>query len=341
LKRAVLEAPGRLVVVTDERPTAGPGQVVVEVASCGICGSDLHAFNGEHPLVIYPVTPGHEFSGTIAETGEGVDPGLAGRQVCVEPSLFCGGCLQCLSGRYNICSSLRVMGFQAPGAMCEFISVPRDRLHFLPPGVGLVDGALAEPAAVGVHAVSRSGIGSGDNVLIVGAGVIGLMVLKVAQALGCEAVVVESTPERALRAVDFGAVRAVSFDQLGQGEVPSAPGDGSFAAVFECVGRPETIDLALRAAPRGGTIIVVGVPPGPVPVPVPLIQDGELEVRGTLMYRGEDFERALELLESGAIKPDGFVTHHVSLDEVESGYRLMSDPGAKALKVLVDIGGGA
>ncbi|MHB8896577.1 MAG: zinc-dependent alcohol dehydrogenase, partial [Candidatus Geothermincolia bacterium] len=168
--RAMLHGPGNLVLDQAPEPVPGTGDVLVEVSACGICGSDLHSFRGEHPLVIYPVTPGHEFSGVVVAAGAGVEPDVVGSRVCVEPSLYCGGCPRCRSGRYNICDNLKVMGFQAPGAMCGLVAVPAHRLHPLPDGVDLLSGALAEPAAVGVHAVARSGVKGGERVLVVGAG---------------------------------------------------------------------------------------------------------------------------------------------------------------------------
>jgi L-iditol 2-dehydrogenase len=338
LRTAVLKSPGDIALEKTRAPSPGAGEALVEVAACGICGSDLHAFRGEHPLVIYPVTPGHEFSGTVTAVGEGVDPGMAGRRVCVEPSLFCGECVQCASGRYNICSELRVMGFQAPGAFSDLAAVPASRLHLLPDGIDLVSGALAEPAAVGVHALRRSGVEPDDMVLIVGGGVIGLMVLKAALADGCDAVMVEGSATRADRALKFGAEEAFVFQETTAEEVAASGGRG-FAAVFECVGRAETIDFAVRTAPRGGTVVAVGVPPGPVLVPMPLVQDGELDIRGTLMYRGEDFERAIELIGSGAIKAEDFVTHKVTLDDLAEGYRIMDEAEPRTLKVIVDVGG--
>lgn len=333
MKRVLLNGPGSLSLEVDDKPGPGPGEVLIQVAACGICGSDLHAYGGEHPLVIYPVTPGHEFSGTVIGVGDGVEPDLAGTKVCVEPSLFCGRCPRCLSGRYNICDELKVLGFQVPGAMCERIAVPAHRVHLLPDGVGFDAGALAEPAAVGVHALSRAGISGGSTILVVGAGVIGLMVLKAAKDQGCRTIVVEGTPERVRRALDFGADEAHAFDEF-------EPIGATYDAVFECVGRPETIDLAVRAAPRGGTVVIVGVPPGPVPVPMALVQDGELDVKGTLMYMGEDFERALALIGGGAIRAEDFITHRVPLDEVERGYGLAADPAIPTLKVLLELRGG-
>lgn len=149
MRRAVLDGPGEMRIETCAEPEARPGEALVDVMRCGICGSDIHSYLGRHPLVIYPVTPGHEFSGVVAGVGEGVDEGMVGTRVCVEPSLTCGRCPQCISGRYNICEDLKVMGFQAPGAFCGRVAVPAEKLHVLPAEVPFEAGALAEPLAVG------------------------------------------------------------------------------------------------------------------------------------------------------------------------------------------------
>jgi len=131
LKRALLKGPRDLVVEEVTDPAAGPGEVLVRVSACDICRSDVHTYTGIHPFVIYPVVPGHEFSGTIESVGAGVETELVGARVSVEPSFYCGVCRQCLSGRDNICANLRVIGFQAPGAMCELLTVPANRIHLL------------------------------------------------------------------------------------------------------------------------------------------------------------------------------------------------------------------
>ena len=301
MKKLVLKGPAHLEVVDEAETPPGTGEVALKVYECGICGSDIHAYLGKHPFVRYPVTPGHEFAGEVVALGYGVDPSLLGRRACVEPSLACGKCPQCASGRYNICSRLRVMGFQAPGAMREIVCVPAVRLHMLPDGVSTAGGALAEPAAVAAHAFARSGARRGDAVLVFGAGVIGLLLTKIAAAKGCQAVVVEKEPARAERAVKFGAEDAVVFG--GGAALPEQltrlSAGGRLRAVFECAGSAEAIDAAVRLAPRGSTVVVAGVFPGPTPVPLELIQDGELDVRGTLMYTGADFEEALWLIGEG------------------------------------------
>lgn len=335
MKRVVLERPGRLLVKTEEDPLPEHGEALIRVRACGICGSDVHAYLGNHPFVKYPVTPGHEFTGEVIEVGPDVDTELLGSRVCVEPSLYCGECPRCASGRYNICDNLRVLGFQAPGAMCDKIAVPSHRIHFLPDSVTFTSGTLTEPAAVGVHALSRAGADPGDSILVIGAGVIGLMLTAAAKDRGCSVVVVEETPRRAARARDFGADESILFNSDPEHVTRQPAAREDFKAVFECVGKSETMDLSVRLAPRGSTVVIVGVFPGPVPVRVSLVQDGELDLRGSLMYTGEDFEKAIRLIEKGAIEPGELITHTVDLDEAESGYKLVLDPETPTLKVLV------
>lgn len=340
MKCLVLKKPGELVVEEAPRPEPGPGEVLLRVGAVGICGSDVHSYLGQHPFVRYPVIPGHEFAGEIMATGDGVDGALAGRHACVEPSLNCGECGPCRTGRYNICENLRVMGFQAPGAMCEMVTVPAVKLHLLPPGVDIMGGALAEPAAVGVHAVKRGDVSPGEAALVIGGGVIGLMVLKALISLDCAVVVLEADPGRAKRALDFGAEAAlVSTDDAAR-HIRQALGGATPDVVFECVGRPETAGEAIRLAPRGSTVVVAGVFPGPVPIPLSLVQDGEIDIRGTLMYMSDDFEKALELIATGAVSAADFVTHTVGLEEAGRGYRLLTDPEIPTLKVIVDLQGG-
>lgn len=337
MKRAVLDKPNTLKVMDSDAPRPGPGEALVKVMRCGVCGSDIHSYTGRHPLTVYPVTPGHEFSGIVTEVGDRVDRALEGARVCVEPSLTCGRCPQCLSGRYNICGELKVMGFQAPGAFCELIAVPAEKVHLLPGDVGFDAGALAEPLAVGVHALRRSGAGRGDSALIIGAGVIGLMVLTAARASGIDALVAEPDAARADTARALGATRVFPGGRHSS-ELISAVSEAGVGFVFECVGLARTADMAVRLAPRGSTLVVAGVFPGPVPVPLDLVQDGELDIRGTLMYMAEDFELALGLLGDGLVDTEALITHSVPLEQLERGYNIAIERRPPTLKVMVRVG---
>jgi L-iditol 2-dehydrogenase len=334
MRQALLEGPETLRVVDAAQPEAGPGEVLVRVIRCGICGSDIHAFKGLHPLVRYPLTPGHEFAGVVEAVGAGADGSLLGARVCVEPSLTCGRCAPCVSGRYNICTDLRVMGFQAPGAFCERIAVPAGKVHLLGEGLGFEAGALAEPLAVGVHALARSGVEPPGRVLVIGTGVIGLMVVAAAVAAGLDVLAVEPDAGRAAKALSLGARRVFSPEEA----LDRMPDVDEAGAVFECVGLAGTADLAVRLAPRGAVVVIAGVFPGAVGVRLNLVQDGELDMRGTLMYRSEDFVRALELLGRGCLEATGLVSHSVPLQEIEGGYRLAMSPDVPTLKVMVEVG---
>lgn len=337
MKQLILRKPHDLRVEHVPEPEPVDGEVLVRVSSVGICGSDLHAYTGEHPFVIYPVVPGHEMSGTIESVGGSVSSDLVGAAVCVEPSFVCGACLQCLSGRYNICSNLKVMGFQAPGCMCEAVCVPVDQVFLLPPNVETRTGALVEPLAVAVHAFERSGARSGDTVLVTGAGVIGTMVMRVARAEGCHVVCVEPDAGRRRRASKAGVELVFDGSATADGivaSIGSAP-----VAVFECSGAPGAIDLAVRSARRGSVVVIVGVVSEPAPVPLELVQDREIELRGTLMYMAEDFDRAIGMLASEDIFTGDVITNVVSLDEAEAGYMLLLDGEADVMKVVVEPGG--
>jgi len=336
MKCAILKKAGEILIKDIEEPPVKKGEALLRIHACGICGSDLHSYSGKHPFVIYPIIPGHECSGEIVEVGEGVDQSILGKKACIEPSLFCGECPRCKSGRYNICDNLRVLGFQAPGAMCEYISVPLHRIHILPDTCDYFSGALVEPCAVAVHALSRAAMNKGDWILIIGGGVIGLMLLKVAKASGFKVGLVEAREERMRIALSFGADFATSPAEFQKESGPKFR-PGEFAAVFECVGNESAINLAIRAAPRGSTVVVAGVFSGPCMLPVELIQDGEIEVKGTLMYMKDDFEKAIELILRGIIKKEDFITRTVTLEEVDSGFKMLLDPDVQTLKVMVSI----
>ena len=186
-------------------PAAGAGEVRIRVHRCGICGSDLHAFKGEHPFISLPAYPGHELAGVIDQLGSGVKGWSIGDRVCVQPQLICGECPLCESGRYNICVDLRVMGCQGPGGLADYILSPAAMLHHLPDTVSFDQGALVEPLAVGVRAVRRAGNVGGRTALIQGAGTIGLTCLMVAKVYGTALTVITDTREdRRERAREIG-----------------------------------------------------------------------------------------------------------------------------------------
>lgn len=318
-------------------PVAGIGEVLVRSTVVGICGSDLHAALGRHPFISLPYRPGHEVVGVVEALGNGVEePVKVGDRVMVEPSLCCGTCPQCLAGRYNICRYLAVFGCQTAGGMAEKFTVPADRVHVLPDSLPDNSAVLAEPLATAIHAVRRAGQLRGCRVLVLGAGPIGLLVLLAARRAGAELVAVtDPLPSKRQRAVRLGADSAIPADAPDLPIRANAALSGPADLVFDCVAREETMAQAVESVDRGGTVLVVGVPEGPVPVRLDLVQDRELTVLGNLMYVGEDVREALDMLRAGQVPVDDIITASFPLDRAADAFAASHDP--EQGKVLVTI----
>ncbi|HWC79047.1 MAG TPA: alcohol dehydrogenase catalytic domain-containing protein [Pseudonocardiaceae bacterium] len=317
-------------------PVAGISEVLVRSTMVGICGSDLHAAHGRHPFIDLPYRPGHEVVGVVEALGAGVDEVKVGDRVVVEPNLYCGTCPQCLAGRYNICRNLAVFGCQTAGGMAERFSVPADRLHKLPDSLPDRSAVLAEPLATAVHAVSKAGDLRGCRVLVLGAGPIGLLVLLAAKRAGAELVAVtDLLPTKRQRAQRLGADAAIPADAPDLAIRANAALSGPADFVFDCVANEQTMAQAVDSVDKGGTILVVGVPQGPVSVRLDLVQDHEITVAGNLMYVAEDMRTALDMLRTGGVDVDELVTATFPLDSAAEAFAAADDP--EQVKVLVTV----
>ena len=174
----VMTAPGTITFQTAPRPQPRPGQVLVKVKRIGVCGSDIHVYHGAHPFTSYPVTQGHELSAQVAALGEGVDQFTVGQKVTIEPQVCCGKCYPCTHGKYNLCESLKVMGFQTTGAASEYFAADASKVTPLPENLTWDEGAMIEPLAVTVHAAKRFPELEGAKAAILGAGPIGILLAQ-------------------------------------------------------------------------------------------------------------------------------------------------------------------
>jgi L-iditol 2-dehydrogenase len=298
MKRVIISKPHQLALIDVEDPQPHTGEVLLAVKTIGICGSDLHVFEGHHPFVTYPVMPGHEVSGEIIAVGEDVDPSLVGRKAVIEPSIARGERPRFAPGRYNIASDLKVMGFQIPGAMAQYFALPEDRIHLLPDNFTHDLGAVVEPTAVAVHGVRLAGNIAGLNVGVIGAGTIGLLTAQVAQAYNAASVTV----------AEFDNHRREVAAALGV-ETTRTLAEQQYDVVFECVGVESSMRSAILACRKGATVVVMGVFGKDVSIPVGLIQDWELRILGSLMYVGDDYKEAIRLLANGQVTVDTLITH--------------------------------
>jgi (R,R)-butanediol dehydrogenase/meso-butanediol dehydrogenase/diacetyl reductase len=340
---------GREDVRLDEvpEPEPGPGEVVVRVAACGICGSDLHEYlhgplyipTAPHPLtgVVPPVTLGHEFCGRIEAVGHGGGDLPPGTRVTVNPCLLCRQCVWCRRGQPNLCARLGSLGLSRDGAFAPLVAVPAYACRALPDGLGEAEGAMVEPLAVAVHATRRARLGGGEAVAVVGAGPIGLLLLQVLKAHGAGWVaVIEPRPERRRLAASLGADAVIDPDAQDPARRIAALTSGERAAVaFECVGSGAAFSTALRVAGKGGRVVLVGLVPATVEVSLLGVLAHEKEIVGSSAYVDE-FDDALRLLSESRVRIAPLVTARIPLAAArDRGLDALGRPEEGHVKILV------
>ncbi|MCU1488737.1 MAG: adh [Acidimicrobiaceae bacterium] len=331
----------------DEPAPPLPGEAVVEVAACGVCGTDLHEYAsgphlirpGAHPLTgkAPPFALGHELAGRVLALG-GEVPGIAvGDRVCVDPCWRCGECWWCRRGEYHLCPSGGAVGLASPGGFATAVTVPLAGLVPLPDAISDRVGAVVEPLAVGLHAAHRGGVGMGDAVLVHGAGPIGIAALLAVRAAGAATVFVsDPLPERRERALRLGATEAYdpATDDVRR-EVFVRTGRVGPDVVIEATGRPELVASALETVRRGGHVVVAGVGSGSVSFDPTRLTFYERSLVGSLGYNF-DLPRVVALLAADRIDAAELVAEVRPLaDGVEVFAELCAEPG-RHLKVLLE-----
>lgn len=322
--------------VADPRPAAG--EVVLQVARAGICGSDLHMT--EYPDVMPPgLIMGHEFSGSVVALGAGVGgPWRVGQRVTALPLHVCHHCEACDGGHHALCPSVVFAGtsLDHPGAYAEYVRVPADMLQALPDGVGFDEGAMIEPLSVGYHAVRLAESVKGASVLVLGAGPIGAAVTLFARMAGARHVVVsERFPKRRERAIEVGATAVVDPVEQDPAEAFARLTGGNPQVVFECVGVPGMLREAVRLVGIRGRIVVAGVvlqDDSFSPLPALL---KEVSIRYSQAYDESDFEAVIRAIASGDARPQPLHTATVSLDQLPETFESLRSASPHC-KVLID-----
>jgi 2-desacetyl-2-hydroxyethyl bacteriochlorophyllide A dehydrogenase len=323
----------RLVAVECPAPEPGPGQVLVEVSYCGICGSDLH-FREVPELFPAGTVPGHEFSGRIIAAGDGVRGWSAGNRVCVLPFGQCGECAVCRAGNEQVCphavSNGVGLGTGRPGAYAGQVVVDERMLFSLPDSVDDQAGTLVEPLAVAIRAVDRARVVVDEPVLVLGAGPIGLLTALVLRHRGVRRTMVCSrNPARAQRAAALG-LETVSID-----EVALIPPAESPVCVFDCAGTPAAAQFAVQMLRPLGRLLLVGLSLTPLDLPAPTIVIKELGIHGVIAYRRAQFQAAIDMLAADAIPVAELITEIVPLAEAEAAFQALTAHGSEKLKILL------
>jgi L-iditol 2-dehydrogenase len=315
-----------------------PSRIKVKMKKIGVCGSDIHVNHGTHPYTGYPVVQGHEVSALVVETGAQVTNVSVGDKVTIQPQVVCGTCYPCTHGMYNDCEALKVMGFQTTGMASEYFIVEAEKAIKLPDEMSWEHGAMIEPLAVAVHAVTRAGDMKGKMVLVLGGGPIGNLVAQTAKALGAKVVLISELSEYRLKTAEKCGLRTVNPGKESLPDViESNFGKDKADVIFECVGINATMDQAIKNARKGSTIMVVGVFGQPGTINMGFVQDHELTLIGSAMYRTEDYLKAIELVKKGLIELDALITHHVPFREYAKAYQIIDTCRDTAMKVIIDM----
>ncbi len=334
-----IDRPGLAQIVDREHPVAGPGEVLLQVAFAGLCGTDLSAFLGKNPLIAYPRVIGHEISGRVVEIGPGVDRAWIGAAAAVSPYKNCGACPACRLGRPNACRNNETLGVQRDGALAEYAAVPASRL--VPSATLPLDVlALVEPFSIGMHAVRRTEVTSADTVLVLGCGGVGAGAIAAASAQGARVIGLDLDAQKLDQARRLGAAEVVD----GRGDVAGqvhalTNGDGP-SVVIEAVGSPATYRLALELVAPCGRIGCVGWLKGDVPLEARLIVLKEVAILGS-RNATDELTAVVALFESGIVDPCTLVTHRVTLDAAPAMLAQWAAAPQAVGKILVSVSGQA
>ena len=334
--QAVLKKPEKLIFQEVDVQKFRNDEILIEVKVCGICGSDIHTYFGKHPFVKkYPLIQGHEFSGTVADLGKDVENFVIGQKVTAQPQVVCGTCYNCKIGRYNICSDLKVFGFQLNGCMRKYFPVPSKKVIPLPESISYEQGALIEPLSVAVHSVKKAGSLLGKKVLILGSGTIGRLTSSVAKCFGVGKVMITDISDFRLQiAKKFSDYQVNILKKDIIKEVKKYFGEPDL--IFECVGVEDAVNSAIEIARKGSKILIVGVFSNPVLINIGLVQDKELEIIGSLMYQREDFLTAIDIIHKREIKPELLITDRFRFEELVDVYNFIKEKRDKVLKVMIE-----
>jgi 2-desacetyl-2-hydroxyethyl bacteriochlorophyllide A dehydrogenase len=339
MKALVFVKPRRLEWEERPEPAAGPGEAVVETRAVGICGSDLHGYTGESSRRTPGNPMGHEATGQVVALGPEVPADWLGRRVAIFPILACGQCDQCLGGHIHRCRKRRFLGNNVVGAMAERLALPVANLHPLPEAMSCIQGVLAEPLAVAIHAVRMAGDLAGRTVLIAGGGPIGLLTLMAAREHGAKAVALTvRTPERRELAKALGA--AVAVDPTREGwrqEVAEGLGAAEVDLAFDAAGIQPTFEQCMETVTPGGTIVQIGSWSS-LKLNLSQLAPREISVVGSFNYTADEFGEAVEWLAAGRVDPSPLVSAVRPLAEGAAAFEELAQHPSRFLRIVLTSG---
>lgn len=340
MEAVVLTEPGRLrLMETPEPDPPGPGEALVRVHRVGVCGTDLHAFQGRQTFFSYPRILGHELGVEVVTLGEPLDspsPVQVGDRCAVEAYLHCGGCGACRRGQTNCCVSLRYLGVHIDGGLRPYLTVPTAKLH-RSDRLSLDQLALVEMLTIGAHAVDRAHVAPGETVLVLGVGPIGLSVVQFAHAAGVRVLALDMDEARLAFSQRLGVDETLQAGEgaldrvrdLTEGEMPTV--------VFDATGAPASMNGALAYLAHGGRLVFVGHHPGEVVFPDPEFHRREATLLASRNSTAADYHRVINFVETGVVDTTAWITHRATLADVPMVFPTWLDRGQRVVKAMVDV----
>ena len=342
MKALLLSEYNHLEVKDLPAPVPDADEILIEVSACGICGSDVHGYDGSTGRRIPPIVMGHEAAGTVISVGSAVDTFKPGDRVTFDSTVYCGGCAYCLKGEVNLCDHRQVIGvsckeFRRAGAFAEYLTVPARIAYRLPDSFSFPQAAMLEAVSVALHGVAVTEMKGGETVLVIGAGMIGLLLLQSARAAGAARVFVcDVDATRLALAEKLGADRTIlaSGSALTEEILRATDGNG-VDIVLEAVGREETIVSAIDCVRKGGTVSLVGNLSPHILLPLQKVVSRQIRLQGSCASAGE-YQQAIDLIARGTIKVDSLITAVAPLSDGPAWFERLHAREPNLMKIVLD-----
>jgi L-iditol 2-dehydrogenase len=343
MKTLLLSKYNHLEIAELPKPAPLPDEVLIQVAACGICGSDVHGYDGSTGRRIPPIVMGHEAAGSVAAIGPNVTGLAEGDRVTFDSTIYCGACKHCMRGNMNLCDNRQVLGvscgdYRRAGAFAEFVVVPARIVHRLPDQLSYTEAAMLEAVAVALHGVAVSQAPADSTTLVIGAGMIGLLILQALRATGQSRVFVADLDDSRLRmARELGATEVLSSKTDLVAQVLKLTDGSGVDVVLEAVGRNETVSAAVDCVRKGGTVTLVGNISPEVTLPLQKVVSRQIRLQGSCASAGE-YPQAIKLVASGAIRVKSMITAVVPLDQGPAWFERLHAGEPNLLKVVLTPG---
>lgn len=339
MRTIVCETPNRFNLIRTERPTIQPGEALVRIRRVGVCGTDLHAYGGRQPYFTYPRILGHELSGIVEEIADpAASPDIrTGDQVCILPYVACGQCRACRQGKPNCCVRLEVIGVHRDGGMRDYLAVPLAQLVPVP-SIGLDAAAIVECLGIGAHAVRRAAMAPGETALVIGAGPIGLGVMKFLHLAGMRVIAMDMNERRLAFCKTWGpADETVNAAEQPMEKLLELTGGDLADAVFDATGNAKSMEGAFDYAAHGGKVVYVSLVRDNITFSDPDFHKKEMTLLSSRNATREDFETVIRAMEAGQVDTDSFITHRAPLDAMIGEFDAWLKPETGVIKAMVEL----